>query len=98
IRAIGYDLQGKRTVDVVGSEPAKAEINLVKTKNLSRQLSNGEWIMSVPGNEQQKLSLLNCVSCHTLERIVKSVHDKDEFQNQLLPRMSSYANQSMPVH
>ena len=63
IRAVGYDLQGARTVDVVGSEPAKAEIKLVKTKNLSRQLSNGEWIMSVPGNEQQKLSLLNCVTC-----------------------------------
>src|SRR5262249_33280619 len=61
-------------------------------------LSNGEWITSVPGTEQQKLSLLNCVSCHSLERIVKSVHDKNEFQNQLLPRMGSYANQSMPIH
>ena len=51
-----------------------------------------------PAREQQKLSLLNCVSCHTLERIVKSSYDSDGFQTQILPRMGSYANQSMPIH
>src|SRR5204863_71917 len=54
IRAIGYDLQGPRTLEVAG-QPAKAEVKLVKTRNLARQMSNGEWIMSVPGTEQQKL-------------------------------------------
>ena len=60
-------------------------------------MTNGEWIMSVPGTEQQKLSLLNCVSCHTLERIVRSSYDKDGFETQILPRMGGYANQSMPT-
>jgi virginiamycin B lyase len=54
--------------------------------------------MSVPGNQQQKLSLLNCVSCHTLERIVKSSYDVEGFATQILPRMGSYANQSIPLH
>jgi streptogramin lyase len=98
IRAVGYDLQGPRSVDVTAGGPASADLKLVKTKQLPRQLSNGEWITSVPGNEQQKLSLLNCVSCHTVERIVRSVHTKDEFQNGILPRMAGYANQSMPIH
>src|SRR5262245_891812 len=65
IRAIGYDLQGPRSVELAG-QAAIADLKLVKTRNLSRQLSNGEWIMSVPGSPQQKLSLLGCVSCHTL--------------------------------
>src|SRR5262249_50009342 len=98
IRAIGYDLQGPQSVEFAGDKGATADIKLVKTKNISRQLSNGEWIMSVPGNQQQKLSLLNCVSCHTLERIVKSSYDADTFATQILPRMGSYANQSVPMH
>ena len=42
-------------------------------------------------------TLLNCVSCHTLERIVKSQYDADGFVP-LLPRMGGYANQSTPLH
>jgi len=98
IRAIGYDLSGPNSIELAGDKAASADIKLVKTKNVSRQLSNGEWIMSVPGNPQQKLSLLNCVSCHTLERIVKSSYDVDGFATQILPRMGSYANQSIPLH
>src|SRR3954470_24867073 len=67
IRAIGYELQGPKTIELAADKPATADVKLAKTKNVSRQMSNGEWIMSVPGSEQQKLSLLNCVSCHTLE-------------------------------
>ena len=80
------------------ARPRNADIKLAKTKNIAAQMSNGEWIASVPGTEQQKLSLLNCVSCHTLERIVKSSYDKEGFQTNILPRMGSYANQSMPIH
>src|SRR3954468_10307676 len=97
IRAIGYDLDGPKQIEI-GSTPASADIKLNKTRNLSRQMSNGEWIMSVPGTQQQKLSLLNCVSCHTLERVMKSSYDKEGFATQILPRMGGYANQSIPLH
>jgi streptogramin lyase len=98
IRAIGYDLQGPQSIELAGDKGASADIKLVKAKDVTRQLSNGEWIMSVPGTPQQKLSLLNCVSCHTLERIMKSSYDSDGFATQILPRMGSYANQSIPLH
>src|SRR2546423_3029991 len=97
IRAIGYDLDGPQQVKV-GSSPASTDIKLVKTKNLARQMSNGEWIASIPGTQQQKLSLLNCVSCHSVDRIVRSSYDKEAFATQILPRMASYANQSTPIH
>ncbi len=98
IRAIGYDLQGPRSIELNGDKTATADLKLVKTRNISRQLSNGEWIMSVPGTPQQKLSLLSCVSCHTVERIVKSSYDTEGFATQILPRMGGYANQSIPMH
>jgi streptogramin lyase len=96
IRAIGYDLDGPRTLTV--GVNTTADIKLRKTRNLAAQLSNGEWIQSVPGTTRQKMALLNCVSCHTLERVVKSSYDSNGFQTQILPRMGGYANQSMPIH
>src|ERR1700736_835478 len=100
IRAAGYDPDPTLAADVSADKPASADIKLhkINTKKLSSQLSNGEWMMSVPGSEQQKMQLTNCVSCHTVERIVRSTYDADEFANLVLPRMGSYANQSMPSH
>ena len=52
--------------------------------------------MSVPGTDDDKLQLINCVSCHTLERVVKSSHDADEFV-QVVARMNGYAQVSQPI-
>src|SRR5437763_8714444 len=60
IRAIGYDLDGAALIDVAGSKSAAADLKLRKTEDLSSQLSNGEWIASVPGTDAQKTGLLNC--------------------------------------
>ena len=96
IRAVGYDLDGKAAADVAAGAGAKTDLKLKKARNVSTQLTNAEWIESVPGTVVQKDALFNCVGCHTLERIVKSTHDADEFV-QTMKRMSSYANQSLPV-
>jgi len=96
IRAVGYDLDGKRAAEVGGENGASVDLKLKKTPNLSTQLTSAEWINSMPGTPKQKDSLLNCVSCHTVERIVRSVHDADEFM-QVQARMGTYANQSVPT-
>jgi virginiamycin B lyase len=98
IRAAGYELAGATAADVASEKAATADVKLNKTDKLASQLSNAEWIMSVPGSDQQKMNLTNCVSCHTLERIVRSTHDAQEFARDILPRMGNYANQSMPIH
>ena len=79
IRAVGYDLDGPKAVDVVPGEATTADIKLRKTKNLSAQLTNAEWLASMPGADNQKKFLLNCSGCHTVERIIKSAHNADEF-------------------
>ena len=66
IRAVGYDISVSTTADVVAEKTATADIKLKKTRNLASQLSNAEWMMSIPGAEEQKATLLDCTGCHTL--------------------------------
>ncbi len=79
IRAVGYDLDGPSSVDIGAQQAATADLKLRKASNLSMQLTNAEWIESVPGTQEQKSSLRNCVTCHTLQRPIRSIHDADEF-------------------
>src|SRR5467141_4352638 len=76
IRAVGYDIESP-TKATVNGKAATSDSKLKKTKSLAGQLTNAEWMMSIPGTEEQKAGLLNCVGCHTLERVVRSTHDSD---------------------
>jgi streptogramin lyase len=96
IRAVGYDLDSPNTVDISAQNPATDDLKLHKTSNLAKQLTNAEWIESVPGTTEQKSFLRNCVTCHTLQRPIMSTHDADEFI-QVQQRMASYVNQSTPI-
>jgi streptogramin lyase len=96
IRAVGYNLDGPTAVDIAGVG-AKADIKLVKTKNLASQLSNAEWLISAPGPDNLKANMTNCVSCHTLQRVFASAHDAEEFK-QIFRRMGTYAPGSTPAH
>src|SRR4029450_10625781 len=53
IRAVGYELDGPKTVDVT-DDGAPIAVKLKKTGNLSAQLTSGEWMASFPGTAQQK--------------------------------------------
>lgn len=97
IRAIGYDLDTPKTLEVA-AQGTTLNLKLRKTEDLASQMSNAEWINSLPGNDPRKSILLNCVGCHTVERIFRSKHDADEFLEITLPRMQSYVNQSIPQH
>ncbi len=96
IRAVGYELEGPAYVDI--QQSAAADLKLRRTKDLAAQLSNGEWMASMPGTDTQKGQLLNCVGCHTLQRIARSPYDADTFMKTILPRMQGYVNQSIPQH
>src|SRR5258708_16976515 len=52
-------------------------------------------MLSMPGTDEQKAILLGCNGCHTIERIVKSVHTPDEFL-QIFQRMGGYYPGSTP--
>ena len=95
-RAVGYDIAAPAKASVSDIEPATADIKLKNTKNLAGQLTNAEWLMSIPGTEDQKAPLLNCVGCHTLERVVRSTHNSDEW-TKVISRMRGYGAVSQPI-
>ncbi len=97
IRAIGYDLEGPRSADVAAGKTENVDIKLAPTKNLAKQMSNAEWFASFPGTDNEKKALLNCVSCHDLDRIVRSQYDGEQFVD-IFNRMVGYYPGSTPQH
>jgi virginiamycin B lyase len=98
IRATGYELDRSDPVSVIADKTAAADLALHKTENIASQLTNAEWLASMPGTDAQKGRLLNCVGCHTLERPLRSKYSADDFMSIILPRMQGYVNQSIPAH
>jgi streptogramin lyase len=94
IRAVGYDLASAPAVAVVAGKTTHDDLRLVPTNDLEDQVSNGEWMVSVPGTDAQRVQLLACTQCHSLQRVVDSYHTADEFRDVVLPRMSQYLIQS----
>jgi virginiamycin B lyase len=99
IRAVGYDLAGPTSAVVAAQRTSTADLRLAKTKDLAAQLSNAEWLMSMPGSYDQKRDLNDCVDCHSLSRIVHSKFTAYQFQHEILPRMRGYyTNNTSPEH
>src|SRR6202048_923840 len=103
VRAVGYELDQPQRIELKPIEPpeqkgATQDLRLAEAKDVAAQLSNGEWLASIPGTDQQKDQLLNCVGCHRVERIMRSTYDAEGFLTQILPRLQSYVQQSLPIH
>jgi virginiamycin B lyase len=96
IRAAGYDLSNAATVDVFSQKTVIADLTLRKARDPASQLSNAEWLASVPGTDAQKESIRPCTHCHTLERIVRSGYDADKWVA-VIERMSTYPQLSFPL-
>src|SRR5271166_1874201 len=73
------------------------DLALRPTKNLPKQLTNAEWLASLPGTETQKKALLNCIGCHDLDRIVNSAYNAEQFV-EVIERMTGYYPGSTPQH
>jgi virginiamycin B lyase len=89
IRAVGYELDSPAAAD----GDASVELKLRPARNLAAQLTNTEWLMSMPGTAEQKRPLIECMSCHTYERIARSKYGAEELVG-VLKRMATYANNS----
>ena len=90
VRAVGYELDGSSTVDVPSQGQTSIDLKLRKARDLAAQLSNTEWFISMPGSAEQKRPLIECLSCHTFEKIARTKHNADEMY-EVLKRMATYA-------
>ena len=93
IRAVGYELDAPAGVEVAAKGTVTADLALRKAADLAAQLTSTEWLISMPGTAEQKRPLIECMSCHTLERVVRSRFTADELVD-VLKRMANYANNS----
>ena len=71
IRAVGYDLDGKGAAEVAADKPATADLKLKKTRNLAGPAHQRRVAPEHAGHAEAEGRVLNCVSCHTVERIVQ---------------------------
>jgi len=97
VRAVGYEL-AKTSVDVT-AQPAQLDLQLDKvtrTAKLAMQLTNAEWLMSLPGTREATM-LGGCSTCHTWQRILFSRFNAEEM-TQVARRMSMHSNNSSPLH
>ncbi|MGH9326571.1 MAG: carboxypeptidase regulatory-like domain-containing protein [Terriglobia bacterium] len=98
IRAVGYELP-KTSIDLTG-KPGALDLRLNKLTSpmkLAMQLSNAEWIMSIPGTHQQKSLLGGCTTCHTMQRIMLSQYT-DSAMLSVVQLMAMYTNNSSSAH
>jgi streptogramin lyase len=96
IRAIGYNLDGPRAVDVTASGTT-ANVRLRETPNLAAQLTNSEWLMSAPGTMEEKRDLMSCATCHILALPMMSNYTAQQIKEDLIPRMADMSSQAMPT-
>jgi virginiamycin B lyase len=96
IGAIGYALAGSSEVSVRGGSTTTANLSLRTVRNIDDQMTNSDWLISMPGNVHQKDLLLNCTTCHTIERIVTSRFSARDFMG-VMHEMSLFANQSFDL-
>ena len=93
IRAIGYALAGPGDVTVRGGGTTRANLSLRTVTDIDDQMTNADWLISMPGNLKQKDLLLNCTTCHTVERIVTSRFTAQDFKG-VMQVMAGFANQA----
>ena len=80
IRAIGYVPATPHLLATVGTGTREADIKLNKTADLASQMSDVEWLMSMPGTDAMKQKLfIGCDLCHSLAPILKSKYDAAEW-------------------
>ena len=94
IRATGYDMVQPGQIATVGSKTAQADIRLRKTRDLVSQMTDAEWLASMPGTREQKQKLfVICATCHTLTPILKSGYDEEGWKTTLV-RMWNWSQSS----
>jgi streptogramin lyase len=97
IRAVGYELASPVSVQVAFGKTARMDLKLVKAQDLAAQLTSSEWLLSVPGTEEQKSQLFRCAACHSLAPIAHSTYDEQGWET-TFARMRGYSEQSVIDH
>ena len=96
IWATGYELSGDISAEVIAQVTTTTDLKLHETSNLASQISNSEWLESVPGTAEQKGSIVWCGHCHLIQLPMMTNYDADTWMP-VLERMMNYPPLSFPL-
>ncbi|MEJ2133261.1 MAG: hypothetical protein P8Y95_16930, partial [Gammaproteobacteria bacterium] len=96
IWATGYELAQAVSAHVAPDKSATLDLSLDDASDLAAQISNSEWLVSMPGTAEQKRSFFNCGHCHRLVYPLISTLDADELVA-VIERMAGYPPLSFPL-
>ena len=96
VRAVGYDLADLGEIEVLAKKTTQKNLKLQTTAHLAEQLSNIEWMMSIPGTLEQKKSATCMFNCHSPGVALASKYDARAFLP-VLNRMHNYFQGSFYV-
>jgi streptogramin lyase len=97
MRAIGYELTNPGPVELT-VETTYLDLQLTQTDRLSEQLSNTEWLISMPATGEQRHFLNgSCTMCHTLQRPLRSRYEPEQMAK-VVQRMSTHTLNSTIAH
>lgn len=96
MRAVGYDLTNPGPVELT-EEPTQLDLQLTRTRRLSAQLTNTEWMISAPGSFEEKQYFDDCTMCHTLQTPMTSRYGPDEMAK-VVQRMGAHTLNSTSAY
>ena len=98
IRATGYDLEDPGVVKVEANKTAQANLKLQKTKDLVSQMTNADWMLSVPEIKKRVFDDFKfgtpCIGCHSLTVVLKSKYQGNAWLP-VLRRMWTYTEAAL---
>jgi streptogramin lyase len=98
MRAIGYDLDDPGVVKIETGKTAQVNLRLQKTKDLASQMTNADWMLSVPDIKKRIFDDYKfgtgCNGCHSLSVVMKSKYRGSAWLP-VLRRMWSYTEASL---
>ncbi len=95
VRAVGFELTAPAQLRVT-QQRITADLALKQVGNIADQLTNAEWLASMPGSFEDKHFLRNCANCHRITLPLLSGHSVEEFTD-VQQRMTTYAAASSPL-
>jgi virginiamycin B lyase len=105
IRAAGYDLEDPGVIDIGSSKTTDVDLKLRTTRNLSSQMMNAEWMLSIAGTPEHETGLKvrvdlldkdRCMMCHSFSFVTRNGHDAREWIR-VLERMQFHNPGSSPI-
>jgi virginiamycin B lyase len=81
MRATGYVLPSKLSVDVTAASPAHLDLGLRRSNalELALQMTDPEWLMSYPLDDKTKFDVFkDCSRCHSLQRPSMSTYNESQ--------------------